>query len=198
MRRRFRPTSRRSSGSRGRPPARRSPGSRTRASSAAASTRTCCSPSRAGLRPTGSCGSSGSSSASRRRRSATRSTSASSAPARSHRDSTTRRSAASGRPSARPERCPHGWPVDPERSRRETRGLFALSSAAEAGDVAVERLDETSRERLKALLAAGIEPGSSLGQVNVNVAAGMVGFVTAGEPRAISLLLAGSVLVRAA
>ena len=97
-----------------------------------------------------------------------------------------------------PERCPHGWPVDPERSRRETRGLIALSSAAEVGDVAVERLDETSRERLKALLAAGIEPGSSLGQVSVNVAAGMVGFITAGEPRAISLLLAGSVLVRAA
>jgi DtxR family Mn-dependent transcriptional regulator len=97
-----------------------------------------------------------------------------------------------------PDRCPHGWPIDPERSRRETRGLFALSSATGPGDLAVERLDETSRDRLRALLAAGVEPGGSLGNVSVNMPAGMVEFLTAGEPRAISLVLAGSVLVRAA
>ncbi len=98
----------------------------------------------------------------------------------------------------RPERCPHGWPVDPERSRRETRGLLALSSVAAEGEVAVERLDETSGERLRALLAAGIEPGGALARVSVNPAAGMVAFEAAGEERGISLVLAGSVLVRAA
>src|SRR5262249_56183142 len=32
----------------------------------------------------------------------------------------------------RPDRCPHGWPVDAEQGRQESRGLFALSSAAAA------------------------------------------------------------------
>jgi DtxR family Mn-dependent transcriptional regulator len=100
----------------------------------------------------------------------------------------------------RPVRCPHGWPVDPARSRIETRGLFALSAAHPEADVRVERLDEMSGERLRALLDAGIEPGRCLSAVSVNPAAGMVRFATAtaNEPKAISLVLAGSVLVRAA
>jgi DtxR family transcriptional regulator, Mn-dependent transcriptional regulator len=97
----------------------------------------------------------------------------------------------------RPRRCPHGWPVDPERSRLETRGLFALSSAPDAASVRVERLDEMSGERLQALLAAGIEPGLDLSDVNVNAAAGIVAFSATQEDQAISLVLAGSVLVRA-
>jgi DtxR family Mn-dependent transcriptional regulator len=96
-----------------------------------------------------------------------------------------------------PARCPHGWPVDPARSRIETRGLFVLSAAHADADVTVERLDEMSGERLRALLAAGIEPGRSLHAVSVNPAAGMVGFAAADEQAAISVLLAGSVLVRA-
>lgn len=98
----------------------------------------------------------------------------------------------------RPPRCPHGWPVDPARSRIETRGLFALSSTPADANVKVERLDEMSGDRLRALLEAGIEPGRPLSTVAVNSAAGMVAFDTADEQRAISLVLAGSVLVRAA
>jgi DtxR family Mn-dependent transcriptional regulator len=97
----------------------------------------------------------------------------------------------------RPERCPHGWPVDPVRSRREARGLVALSAVPAAGRVTVERLDETSRERLRALLQSGIEPGRPLSEVTVNAGAGMVGFVSAGARRSISVVLAGSALVRA-
>jgi FeoA domain len=63
--------------------------------------------------------------------------------------------------------------------------------------VTVERLDEMSGERLRALLDAGIEPGRSLRAVSVNPASGMVGFASAAKPTAISLVLAGSVLVRA-
>jgi DtxR family Mn-dependent transcriptional regulator len=98
----------------------------------------------------------------------------------------------------RPSRCPHGWPIDPVRSRRETRGLFALSATPGAANVRVERLDEMSGDRLRALLEAGIEPGSSLSQVTVNPAAGMVDFGTGDHSAAISLVLAGAVLVRAA
>jgi hypothetical protein len=55
-----------------------------------------------------------------------------------------------------------------------------------------------SGERLRALLDAGIEPGRALASVSVNAASGMVGFASAAEAKAISLVLAGSVLVRAA
>jgi DtxR family transcriptional regulator, Mn-dependent transcriptional regulator len=105
----------------------------------------------------------------------------------------------------RPTSCPHGWPIDPERSRQESRGLFALSAAPPATAVMVERVDEMSSERLRALRDAGIEPGGRLSEVTVNAAAGMVGFARAPEPRrslsamqSISLVLAGAVLVRAA
>jgi DtxR family Mn-dependent transcriptional regulator len=99
----------------------------------------------------------------------------------------------------RPERCPHGWPIDSEQARHEARGLVALSSAPGAGTVGVERVDETRRERLLALLDAGIAPGERLDSVAVNTAADMVSFdVSSGERRSISLALAGNALVRAA
>jgi DtxR family transcriptional regulator, Mn-dependent transcriptional regulator len=97
-----------------------------------------------------------------------------------------------------PERCPHGWPVDPQLARHEARRLFALSAAPSGAMVEVERLDETSPERLRALLDAGLSPGVRIGEVAVNTPAEMVTFVAGGERRSISLTLAGNALVRAA
>ena len=96
----------------------------------------------------------------------------------------------------RPERCPHGWPVDPDLARNEARGLVALSSAPSDAAVDVERLDETSRERLRALLEAGLAPGARISGVSVNAPAEMVTFAAGGERRSISLTLAGNALVR--
>jgi DtxR family transcriptional regulator, Mn-dependent transcriptional regulator len=100
----------------------------------------------------------------------------------------------------RPDRCPHGWPVDAELGRQESRGLLALSSVSPTDVVDVERIDETSRERVRALLEAGVAPEERLGTISVNAAAEMVSFasVEGGERRSISLALAGSALVRAA
>jgi hypothetical protein len=66
--------------------------------------------------------------------------------------------------------------------------------------VEVERIDETSRERVRALLEARVAPGEQLGEVSVNSAAELVSFahLERGERRSISLALAGSALVRAA
>jgi DtxR family transcriptional regulator, Mn-dependent transcriptional regulator len=99
-----------------------------------------------------------------------------------------------------PDRCPHGWPVDAKLARRESRGLLALSSVPSADVVEVERIDETSRQRVRALLDAGVAPGAALGEISVNSAAELVSFaaVEGGERRSISLALAGSALVRAA
>ena len=98
----------------------------------------------------------------------------------------------------RPDRCPHGWPVDAERGRYESRGLLALSSAGAIARVEVERVDETSRERLTTLLESGVVPGETLLDISISPAAEIVSFASGGERRSISLALAGSALVRAA
>jgi DtxR family Mn-dependent transcriptional regulator len=97
----------------------------------------------------------------------------------------------------RPASCPHGWPLDSERARHESRGLLALGAVPPATPVSVERLDESNRDRLRVLLDSGIAPGAQLHDVTVNTHAEMVAFADeGGERRSISLGLAGAVLVR--
>jgi len=96
----------------------------------------------------------------------------------------------------RPERCPHGRPLDPVQARDGARELLALSAVRLGSGVTVDRLEEGNRERLSALADAGIRPGTRLTEVAVNPAAGMVSFLVGGERGTISSLLAGAVLVR--
>jgi DtxR family Mn-dependent transcriptional regulator len=96
----------------------------------------------------------------------------------------------------RPAHCPHGWPIDPRLARAQARGLLALSAVSVHERFTVERVDETSRQRLQTLVEAGIEPGRALDDVDVRPAAGTVVFTVSGERRSISTVLAGSVLVR--
>lgn len=96
----------------------------------------------------------------------------------------------------RPDRCPHGRPIDAEEARRSARELLALAAVKPGGEVTVDRLEEGNRERLQALADAGVRPGRVLADVSVNAAAGMVSFTVDGRDRAISSSLAGSVLVR--
>jgi DtxR family Mn-dependent transcriptional regulator len=98
-----------------------------------------------------------------------------------------------------PGNCPHGWPVDSEQSRHEARGLLTLGAVPPATAVSVERVDETSPDRLRALLESGIVPGAQLHDVSVNAAAELVAFADGtGARRSISLALAGAALVRGA
>lgn len=96
----------------------------------------------------------------------------------------------------RPDRCPHGRPIDAEEARRTARELIALSAAQPGSTVHVDRLDEGNRERLRALGDAGIRPGSVLSDVEVHDAADLVSFTGDDGREAISVSLAGSVLVR--
>jgi DtxR family Mn-dependent transcriptional regulator len=96
----------------------------------------------------------------------------------------------------RPDRCPHGRPIDAEEARRTARELVALSAAQRGSTVHVDRLEEGNRERLQALGDAGIRPGSVLSDVEVHDAAGLVSFTGDDGREAISVSLAGSVLVR--
>ena len=96
----------------------------------------------------------------------------------------------------RPDRCPHGRPIDAEEGRRTARELIALSAAQPGSTVHVDRLEEGNRERLQALGDAGIHPGSVLSDVEVHDAADLVSFTGDRGREAISVSLAGSVLVR--
>ena len=71
-------------------------------------------------------------------------------------DAVTRLHAALGRP----RRCPHGWPIDVDEARRESRGLVAALSAP-AGETVVAVV-ETDPEALRALAAAGVTAGAPL------------------------------------
>ncbi|MES1246290.1 MAG: iron dependent repressor, metal binding and dimerization domain protein [Actinomycetota bacterium] len=96
----------------------------------------------------------------------------------------------------RPDRCPHGRPVDAAEARRTVRDLVALVAVQPGARVTVDRLEEGNSDRLHALADAGIEPGRTLADVRLSTAAGVVSFRVDGRERAISATLAGSVLVR--
>jgi DtxR family Mn-dependent transcriptional regulator len=95
----------------------------------------------------------------------------------------------------RPDRCPHGRPIDAAEARRTARDLIALSATQPGATVRVDRLEEGNRERLQALDDAGIRPGSVLTDVEVHPAADLVSFTAEDGREAISVSLAGSVLV---
>jgi DtxR family Mn-dependent transcriptional regulator len=97
-----------------------------------------------------------------------------------------------------PDRCPHGWPIDPAEALATSRGLVALTAAASGGDYAVDRLDELNPPRLRALVAAGLAPGATIEAVDVDDAAGTVSFRVGGEARSIGLGAARAVFVRPA
>jgi len=98
----------------------------------------------------------------------------------------------------RPSRCPHGWPTDPALARRESRDLLALAAAPADAAVVVERLEESSRERLEAIAHAGLAVGTEVSRVAVNPSAELVELVVDGSRRLIGVGLAMSVFVRPA
>lgn len=61
-----------------------------------------------------------------------------------------------------PQRCPHGWPIDPVLARREARELSSLAALREGQRAVVVRLGERCAATLEALCRLGIEPGREL------------------------------------
>lgn len=56
----------------------------------------------------------------------------------------------------RPERCPHGWPVDPVRARRESHALRSLASLETGETACVTRIPEDDEVTLVQLAALGV------------------------------------------
>lgn len=61
-----------------------------------------------------------------------------------------------------PERCPHGWPVDPAVARAESNRLVVLQAVAAGAQVRISRCAEDDPKLLARLAAAGLAPGTPL------------------------------------
>src|ERR671926_1932813 len=61
-----------------------------------------------------------------------------------------------------PERCPHGWPVDPDREQAENRELAPLSDLAPGNRATIVRLAEHDGDLLHWFYDQGLAPGEEL------------------------------------
>lgn len=83
-----------------------------------------------------------------------------------------------------PDRCPHGWPVDPSHEQEENRELRPLS-ALEAGPARIVRLAEHDGDLLHWFYEQGLVPGTELEVLRTDPAAGQLTVSVGGEERAI-------------
>jgi Mn-dependent DtxR family transcriptional regulator len=97
-----------------------------------------------------------------------------------------------------PQRCPHGWPVDPEVEERENRELTPLS-ALEAGDRAtIVRLAEHDGELLHWFYDHGLVPGTEIEVSDAQPAAGQFTVRLNGDERDVGERAAAGLFVRRA
>jgi DtxR family Mn-dependent transcriptional regulator len=97
-----------------------------------------------------------------------------------------------------PERCPHGWPVDPEFEQTENRELVPLSDLASGSRATIVRLAEHDGDLLHWFYDQGLEPGRELVVRDAQPAAGQVTVALEGTERAIGEKAAASLFVRPA
>src|SRR5918912_70939 len=64
----------------------------------------------------------------------------------------------------RPERCPHGWPVDPDAEQAENRELAPLADLAAPRRATIVRLAEHDGELLHWFYDEGLVPGAAIGE----------------------------------
>jgi DtxR family Mn-dependent transcriptional regulator len=71
-----------------------------------------------------------------------------------------------------PERCPHGWPVDPQVEQAENEELKPLAELDEGSKATIVRLAEHDGELLHWFYDQGFEPGRKLQMTAADPAAG--------------------------
>jgi len=97
-----------------------------------------------------------------------------------------------------PERCPHGWPVDPEVEQAENRELAPLSDLAPGEHATIVRLAEHDGELLHWFYDQGFTPGASVELLEAQPAAGELTVALAGREQAIAERAAAGLFVRRA
>ncbi len=97
-----------------------------------------------------------------------------------------------------PERCPHGWPVDPALELEENRELAPLSALEPGTRATVVRLAEHDGELLHWFYDEGLGPGTELEVKAAQPAVGQFTVRVGGAEKAISEKAAEGLFVRPA
>jgi DtxR family Mn-dependent transcriptional regulator len=97
-----------------------------------------------------------------------------------------------------PDRCPHGWPVDPEVEQRENRELAPLADLEVGREAEIVRLAEHDGELLHWFYDEGFTPGTPVVIREAQPAAGQFKVLLGGAERAIGEKAAAGLYVRPA
>ena len=96
----------------------------------------------------------------------------------------------------RPDRCPHGWPVDPAAEQAENAELSALAELSPGTRATIVRLAEHDGELLHWFYEEGLVPGSEVELREAVPAAGQFTIRLDGRERAIGDKAAAGLFVR--
>jgi Mn-dependent DtxR family transcriptional regulator len=97
-----------------------------------------------------------------------------------------------------PDRCPHGWPVDPEFEQAENAELAPLADLQPGARATIVRLAEHDGDLLHWFYDQGLVPGSEIVVQNTEPAAGQLTVKLNGGERAVSDKAAAGLFVRPA
>jgi DtxR family Mn-dependent transcriptional regulator len=97
-----------------------------------------------------------------------------------------------------PQRCPHGWPVDPEVEQRENHELTPLSTLEPGDRATIVRLAEHDGELLHWFYDHGLVPGTDLEVRDAQPAAGQVTVRLNGNEREVGERAAAGLFVKRA
>jgi Mn-dependent DtxR family transcriptional regulator len=98
----------------------------------------------------------------------------------------------------RPERCPHGWPVEPEVEQAENAHLVSLAELEPGRRGEIVRLAEHDGELLHWFYDEGLVPGTPVELHHAQPAAGQLKVAVDGAERGIAEKAALGIYVRAA
>jgi DtxR family Mn-dependent transcriptional regulator len=97
-----------------------------------------------------------------------------------------------------PDRCPHGWPVDPDFEQAENKELAPLADLEAGSRATIVRLAEHDGELLHWYYDEGLVPGKEIEVRDAQPAAGQVTVRLNGQERAIGDIAAAGLFVRPA
>jgi DtxR family Mn-dependent transcriptional regulator len=97
-----------------------------------------------------------------------------------------------------PERCPHGWPVDPDVEQAENESLAALATLEPGTHATIVRLAEHDGELLHWFYDQGLVPGQEIEMRSSEPAADQFTIALEGGVRAVSEKAAAGLFVRPA
>jgi DtxR family transcriptional regulator, Mn-dependent transcriptional regulator len=97
-----------------------------------------------------------------------------------------------------PDRCPHGWPVEPDVEQAENNELAALAELGAGTRATIVRLAEHDGELLHWFYDQGLTPGTQIEVREAQPAAGQFAIRINGDERAIGEKAAAGLFVRPA